>query len=206
MALRKRMPRGIRSIYRMAHSVWDRPRRSPDIPSRQFAGAMMMGSRVDLIASLPKAGRVLEVGTDRGAFARVILERTSPGRLDVLDMDFSRFDETLRADDRVACHEGLSRNILPRFPAAAFDWIYVDGSHRYEDVVDDIAACRRIVKPGGYLVFNDFAHIDPLLGRYGVHNAVAEFLVESGWMIHAMSYEGFGLYDIAVRASEEGAS
>jgi SAM-dependent methyltransferase len=165
---------------------------------------MLVASRIDLLASLPRDGRVLEVGTDRGAFARLILERTSPSRLDVLDMDFSRFDKTLRQDGRVVCHEGLSRDILPTFAEATFDWIYIDGSHRYSDVVEDIAACRRIVKPDGFLVFNDFAHIDPLLGRYGVHNAVTEFLVDSGWMIHAMSYEGFGPDDIAVRATPAG--
>jgi hypothetical protein len=53
-------------------------------------------------------------------------------------------------------------------------------------------------------MFNDFAHIDPMLGRYGVHRAVAQFLLETRWMIHAMSYEPHGLYDIALRAPETG--
>ena len=55
------------------------------------------------------------------------------------------------------------------------------------------------VKPGGYLVFNDFAHADPYLGAYGVHRAVIEFAVTRGWTFAWWAYEPHGLYDVALR-------
>ena len=44
------------------------------------------------------------------------------------------------------------------------------------------AATKARVKPGGLLVFNDFARIvRPGLGVFGVHQAVCEFAVADGW-------------------------
>src|SRR5262249_9794096 len=52
--------------------------------------------------------------------------------------------------------------------------------------------------PGGYLVFNDFAHIDPYLGAYGVHRAVVAFAIAHNWPFRWWAYEGNGLYDVAL--------
>lgn len=200
MALRKASPAALRRVYRLARSAWESPRKSPIVPAFQFEGARYFANRRDLVTSLPPGGRVLEVGTDTGAFARVILAAAEPQGLDVIDVDFSRFDPALKEEPRITCHEGRSADIMAGFEPASFDWVYVDASHRYEDVVADAAAARRIVRPGGFLVFNDYAHIDPWLGRFGVHLAVSEFLVESGWAIHGLAHHPAGLYDIAIRA------
>jgi hypothetical protein len=60
-----------------------------------------------------------------------------------------------------------------------------------------IAALK--VKPGGYLVFNDFAHMDPFLGAYGVHRAVVDFAVSRAWAFAWFAYEPNALYDVALR-------
>lgn len=49
--------------------------------------------------------------------------------------------------------------------AETFDWIYIDGSHRSEDVLFDATASFRLLKTGGVLVFDDYLWIDPL--RHG---------------------------------------
>ena len=66
--------------------------------------------------------------------------------------------------------------MLSGFPDAHFDWIYVDADHSYEGLLRDANAAATKVKPGGFLVFNDFAHADPFLGAYGVQRAVADFV------------------------------
>jgi hypothetical protein len=48
-------------------------------------------------------------------------------------------------------------------------------------------------------VFNDFAHIDPYLGRYGVHRAVTEFIGKAQWPVRYFAFEPAGLYDIAIQ-------
>ena len=55
------------------------------------------------------------------------------------------------------------------------------------------------VKPGGYLVFNDFTHMDPFLGAYGVHRAVVDFALRHGWPFVRWAYHPQGLYDVALQ-------
>lgn len=59
-----------------------------------------------------------------------------------------------------------------------FDLIYVDGGHRYKEVSDDIAFYGKIVKPGGYIVFDDASFYLPgtifFKGYESVSKAVEE--------------------------------
>jgi hypothetical protein len=66
-------------------------------------------------------------------------------------------------------------------------------------VTRDANAAASKVKPGGFLVFNDFAHIDPFLGAYGVHRAVVHFAVTRRWSFAWFAYEPTALYDVALR-------
>lgn len=198
MALRKRIPDPVKKLHRLIKSVAVVYEPSPALPAQSFANARLMPHRGALVASLGKGGRVLEVGTDRGAFARQILKTCAPERLEVIDIDYSRFDPELRADPRLVRHQGLTETVMAQMADDSFDWVYVDAAHTYDHVWADAHAALRIVKPGGVVVFNDFAHIDPHLGRYGVHRAVAELIRDNKLAIYAMSYEPNGLYDIAV--------
>lgn len=47
-----------------------------------------------------------------------------------------------------------------------FDFIYVDGSHQASDVFCDAALSFRLLKVGGYLIFDDYTWNEPL--SYGV--------------------------------------
>ena len=79
-------------------------------------------------------------------------------------------------------HETTTVAYLGSSAEPDFDWIYVDADHGYEAVVADIARAKGRVKPGGLLVFNDFARIvRPGFGVFGVHQAVCEFAVAEGW-------------------------
>jgi len=51
------------------------------------------------------------------------------------------------------------------FPDGYFDWIYIDADHSYSAMSNDAAVCASKLRPGGFLVFNYFAHIEPHLGR-----------------------------------------
>ncbi len=146
-----------------------------------------------------------EIGTDTGAFAQLILATAAPSRLDIVDLDFSRFPAALRADPRVVVHQGRSADILEGFEPASFDWIYIDADHAYASVRRDAAAAASKVKPGGYLVFNDFAHVDPYFGTYGVHRAATEFALDHGWPLAWLAYEPSALYDVALRKPDEAA-
>lgn len=163
--------------------------------------------RVQLLRLLPKGGVVAEVGVFRGDFSARILEITSPRRLHLIDPwvhqevplwekrgdDFhldcvrhvqSRFAQEIR-ERRVLIHQGFSTDVLPLFPTGHFDWIYLDGDHRYATVREELEICRSRVKPGGLICGHDY--IKPELyppekrARFGVVPAVLDFCQVRGW-------------------------
>lgn len=189
----------MRRLARAVRLAFGRALPSPPIPSELLRECRVCGTRMELIGHLGQGGIVAEVGTQRGYFAREILRRARPGALHLIDIDITRVIEEVRADGRVQMHHGASTDMLARFPDDHFDWIYIDADHSYAGVRRDIEAARRKVKPGGHLVFNDFAHIDPNLGAYGVHRAVSEFAVAARWPLVWLSYDAHALYDVALR-------
>jgi len=163
-------------------------------------------NRVELLNELPRQGLVAELGTYRGDFARHILSRTNPRELHLIDIDFSRFDDAIAQNKCVQRHQGLTHEIMAGFPDGYFDWIYVDADHSYTGVMRDARVSAAKLKPGGFLVFNDFAHIDPELGRYGVHRAVVDFARERHWPLRLFAFETYALYDVALQKPSENAT
>lgn len=198
MRVRTRLPRGVRRIYRLIRASGATPPYSRGLPEDLLAGCRVVSSRYSLLNHLPKGGTVAEVGTSTGAFARQILERNAPKHLHVIDIDYSRFDPDLACDPRITRHEGLSTEIMGAFPDAMFDWIYIDGDHAYASVLADARCAAPKLKPGGLMIFNDFAHVDPEFGRYGVHQAVVDFQHERGWPMRYFALHPHALYDVAL--------
>ena len=60
----------------------------------------------------------------------------------------------------------------------------------------------RKAPPGETVMFNDFAHLGPQLGQYGVQRAVSEFVVGRNWPVVMFAFEPNGLYDIAIQKPE----
>jgi len=158
-----------------------------------------VSNRVELISKLTANGRVAELGTFKGEFAKDILSRSSPIELHLVDIDFSRLNPEISSDRRVACHRGFTQDVLTKFDDGYFDWIYVDADHSYEGTLRDAQLSAPKVRSGGFLVFNDFAHLDPAYGRYGVHRAVSEFAVSMRWPLAFLAFAPNGLYDVALR-------
>lgn len=176
------------------------PVHAPTVPQIQLDGCRLYSRRDEMLDSFPKGGRVAEIGTQYGYFAREILARCSPDELHLVDITFRDLVADVRADRRVHLYEDLSITALARFEDAWFDWIYIDADHSYQAAKADIAAAVPKLKPGGLLVFNDFARmVRPGFGTFGVHQAVCEFAVESGWPFVAWALQGEALYDVALR-------
>lgn len=199
LELRERLPSRLRHAQRLGAHLSVRGQVSPPTPSRLLEGCRVVASRQHLIARLPQGGVVLEVGTDTGAFAREILAISAPRALHIIDLDLSRIAPDVAADGRVTLHKGLSHDRIAEFPDAHFDWIYIDADHSHAGVARDAAAAAAKLRPGGVLVFNDFAHADPFLGACAVHRAAVEFAVRQHWPLIFMACEGAGLYDLALR-------
>lgn len=122
--------------------------------------------------------RGLEIGCFEGQSACWWLDNilTDPGsRLTCVDpfaipMDstllryFERyFDHNVAASgagERVTKLVGSSQVVLRTLPPAHFDFVYVDGSHRVGDVLQDAVLAWTVLRPGGTAMFDDYDLVD----------------------------------------------
>lgn len=195
----KRMaPAPLRRAYRLVRALRSVPTYRY-LPPELVDGGRLCASRYWLLDHLPHDAVVAELGTYKGDFARDIMTRAKPRALHLVDLNYGSFDATGLDGPNVVRHTGRTTDVVSRFEDEQFDWIYIDADHRYEAVLADAEISAPKVKPGGYLVFNDFAHIDPNLGRYGVHQGVSEFILKYRWQVAFLALDAAGLYDIAIR-------
>ncbi len=134
-------------------------------PDAALASARLFATRSAALEALPRGGRIAELGTQAGRYARQILDVCRPDRLHLFDLEF----DTLRAkapdvaaDPRVQLHLGDSSTNLETFPDGTFDWIYIDGDHSEAGVQRDADCAARKIGDAGLLVFNDYTLWSPL--------------------------------------------
>src|SRR5437879_1641185 len=60
----------------------------PALRSEHLCNCHLLPNRLSLLDCLPKGGVVAEIGTQRGLFAKEILHRAQPARLEIIDIDF----------------------------------------------------------------------------------------------------------------------
>ena len=138
-----------------------------------------------------------------GGVSSKILEISRPSSLHLFDVDFSLCEPAVLEHPSVQLHQGLSRERLVQCESNSFDWIYIDGDHSYEGVMTDIEAAAPLLKPGGLLVFNDYAHLTPNgFGSFSVHRAVTRFVCSHRWRFVYFAWQRNGLYDVAIKAPE----
>lgn len=155
----------------------------------------VLASRLDLLREMPKNAVCAEVGVAAGVFAAQIHAITAPAKLHLIDAwnyppqpdchepGLARVRAhfaTEITEGRVEIHRGLSAEMLALLPDGCLDWIYIDAGHDYENVRSDLAACLRVVKPGGIIAGDDYVRYETPLFRYGVIEAVNAFANEVG--------------------------
>jgi hypothetical protein len=146
---------------------------------------------------MPRQAACAEVGVWKGDGAAAILRHTSPRKLTLVDpwehlpqegsaragrapqqaLDdihasvASRFAEEIEAG-QVELIRARSEQAWERFGEGELDWVWLDGDHSYEAVKHDLEALRRIVRPGGFIIGDDYTY-----GWWGdgVIRAVDEF-------------------------------
>ena len=95
LSIRARLPERLRHVLRLGWHLLAKGQPSMAIPPDLLAECRVCASRNELVNNLPRGGRVAEVGTYRGAFARHILATCTPTELHLIDIDF-RLDKGTR--------------------------------------------------------------------------------------------------------------
>jgi lipopolysaccharide biosynthesis glycosyltransferase len=174
---------------------------APEVLQSQLENAKVLSSRKSIISRLPKSSIGIEVGTQRGDFAKVISELVSPSELHLVDVDVSQINPSNIQDIKnVVVHEGYSDSILRTFPDRYFDWIYIDASHSYEYFTKDLEISSMKVKIGGLIICNDYTVWSPAeVEPYGILKGVHEFLQRNEkCYVKYIGLHGQGYHDIAI--------
>jgi predicted O-methyltransferase YrrM len=137
--------------------------------------------------------QILEIGSFEGMSSCYILQAFPHARLTCVDtwsgsdehggIDRMRkteanFDSnTSRYSGRLIKHRGTSRSFFGQTPSVAtYDLIYIDGSHRCEDVLFDGLCAYDLLKIGGTLIFDDYLwNFYPVISRNPA-NAINHFV------------------------------
>ena len=145
---------------------------------------------------MPKGARCAEIGVWQGDFSAEILNITRPRELvliDPWDLLAAKIEEHTHAQHADALkmlakyeqivntigrlrncvvRKGFSAEVLETYPDGYFDWVYIDGNHTYEFVLEDIMVSARKVRSGGLIAGDDlFWERD---GRMHVREAMRE--------------------------------
>lgn len=157
-----------------------------------------------LLKLLPTGGVGVEIGVNRGAYSKKILEFAAPRKLHLIDPwpvdssdeyiktysvrdDMQAHFEMVKAEfaDRiergeVVLHRKYSRDCSDSFADGQFDFVYVDGMHSYAACIEDLRLYGPKVRGTGLLMGHDFSNTE--MGRrkrFGVVRAVSEFVAQS---------------------------
>lgn len=162
---------------------------------------LLMGGRADFAALCDAKGlkTAIEIGTDRGVFAREFLDRWHGEMLYCVDpyvaypeMQWDRSGDLMLAVAHLTPHAPRVRFIMATSVRAAgyfengeplpthVGFIYIDGSHHREEVSKDLAVWWPRLLPGGVFAGDDFQ-------MASVRNAVTDFAQEQGLPISLIS-------------------
>lgn len=197
----------------------------PEVEAKHVAHAKLFANRHDMVRSIaPKYGYVAEVGVGTGHFSSFLIDTLKPRKFFALDMFLlHRMDSVWGIETSVlfegmthleyykqrmkrccpdlemSIEEGMSRELLAKYPDVSLDLIYIDASHDYNDVKGDASEAIRILKPEGMIIFNDYTLMDPLRDiEYGIVQTVNELLAAGGWQVVGFALEKHMFCDIAL--------
>lgn len=166
--------------------------------------------------------RVAEIGVALGEFSAVLIDAFKPKEFFAYDIFGLHEHPTLWGRDTseifgarthleyykdamadkgsdIVYRVGISWDLLKEEQRNSFDIIYVDGDHKYEQVVRDAEQAVLNIRGDGILIFNDYVIFDAFGGyEYGVVQVVNDLVVNGGWKIIGFALQNWMFCDIAL--------
>ena len=174
-----------------------------------------INGRQHIVSLIPKNAIGAEIGVFTGVFSEFLMAKTRPRHLTLVDPwakahgamfpNWGRYTAggtlpteaahkaaQLRAGKlagQVDVVEDFSTAWLATQSAGALDWVYLDASHKYENVLEDLHAIAKILAPAG-LIMGDDCWTDPNGTHFGVFRAVRDFSADQPFEIFRMDHQG----------------
>jgi predicted O-methyltransferase YrrM len=155
--------------------------------SRDYVAARAIAWGMLLKDMRDTTSRMLEIGSQEGRSAIFWLEFFAGAHLTCVDLFREQFAE--RFDRNLAAYGARLRKIkgtsikalgILREENAVFDFIYVDGSHRRDDVMIDCLGAWRLLREGGVMLMDDYTWMPDNPEAERVAPAVDTFLAWHG--------------------------
>ena len=109
-------------------------------------------------------------------------------------------------DPRVTIHRAASREVARSIPDRYFDFVYIDGDHRYEAVLADLILYDPKLSEKGIFLGDDFCdHGASENAEYGVVAAVNKFIKRTGPRTLLLNSEVFSFFALFKGDTPEGA-
>lgn len=173
-----------------------------ELTERHIRNIKIIEDRNLLLELLPKNGVIAELGVDNGDFSFLILSKTTPKKLHLIDawdserynnskkdFVFNRFEKEI-SEGVVEVNIGYSIEVLKTFENNYFDWIYIDTDHTYITTKKELAIASEKVKRKGIIIGHDYYMGNWVAGyKYGVIEAVHEFCVLNNWELIYLTIE-----------------
>ena len=135
----------------------------------------------------------VEIGVDCGAFSASLLFNSTLRILYGVDTWEKYPERKIAAEnslkpfrDRSKLLTAASPTVAEKFPNEFFDFIYIDGDHRYRPVKADINGFWPKLKPGGCLAGHDYVE----RRMCGVIRAVDEFIQQNNLGLYTTKEDG----------------
>lgn len=174
-------------------------------------------NRTEMLHYLPKETNVAELGVFKGDFSKEIESILSPKNLYLIDifeggmgsgdkdgnnMQFINLDDYYLSlsnyfenKKNVFLMKGLTIDVMRNFEDNFLDIVYIDASHEYVDVKNDLETSYQKVKSGGFILGHDYE-----INRFpGVVKAVNEFCEEHDLEISAITEDGLPSFLIKLK-------
>ena len=88
--------------------------------------------------------------------AEIYEQMNSAAEQDAIFQAFRNNISAAGVEDMVTFTRGNSRDVLPKIDADSYQIIFIDASHLYADVYNDVVQAKRLVADGGILCGDDF--------------------------------------------------
>jgi Methyltransferase domain len=176
--------------------------------------------RTTLLKLLPQASVGVEVGVWKGDLSALLLQRVRPARLFLVDpwaFDPNYADSLFGGGSAKsqADMDAICQQVRARFTAEitqgvvsiqrstsveaagsmadeSVDWVYIDGNHTYEFVLEDLRSWYPKVRPGGLVTGDDYGRPGTWWGD-GVTKAVTEFVGTEPVVVETIHNHQFAL-------------
>lgn len=161
----------------------------------------LFSNRLEMYQSMPKGGRVAEVGVWLGSNALDLYNILDPSLLVLVDPWLETADPRYQAKNMdiviekfhgksVDIKRGNASALAQSFARQSFRTLYLDTTHDYRHTLEEIHLLHPLLEGDGHLCGHDFGQPPTQGWSYGVIAAVMEFCLEEGWYLSHVTVDG----------------